>query len=91
MNLKILANIIQNLDNLINTQIYVNDFSTFGSAISILFSMMSMDLYPQCMIPAAYSSVWYIPFFVIFVILFNFVFIPLPIAAIYSSYKVFKF
>jgi len=52
-----------------------------------LYALNTVDLYPEAMIPALSYSYIYLLFFLPYILLFMFLFFPIPVAVLYNSFK----
>lgn len=79
--------IIGDLDGKIPYDKYLNNFDNYLTSFITLYSLNTVDLYPEAMMPAVKYSYLYLMFFLTYILLFMFLFFPVPAAVLYNSFK----
>ncbi|EGR33043.1 hypothetical protein IMG5_062980 [Ichthyophthirius multifiliis] len=92
---------VGDLDGAFNYDPFQSNFDNVLTASNILYSLISFDGYPECIIPSickyyihilfkslqAQSQI-YIIYFIIYLILYLFIFIPIPVAVVFEAFRV---
>ncbi|EGR34811.1 hypothetical protein IMG5_001520 [Ichthyophthirius multifiliis] len=63
-----------------------NNFSNILNSFNLLFAMISFDGYPECILPSITYSRYYLIYFISYVTLQLFIFVPIPVAVVFESY-----
>ncbi|CAD8206175.1 unnamed protein product [Paramecium octaurelia] len=63
------------------------DYGDFFQLFNMLFMTATLDFYPDIMIPVLLQGTYYVFFFVIYIILFLFLFQPIPLAIVYEGFR----
>lgn len=79
--------VIGDLDNDVEFDKFISNFSDFGPAFNTLYILFSKDVYPDIMIPAIDASKYYLIFFVPFVAFNILLLVPIPIAVIFDAFR----
>ncbi|KRX04281.1 hypothetical protein PPERSA_11405 [Pseudocohnilembus persalinus] len=65
----------------------LNNFETIIPAISILYSLVTIDLYPESMLAALTSSYIYLFYFIPYLLLTMMLLIPIPVSIVFEAFK----
>lgn len=66
---------------------YSQNFEDIFRATNILYSLISFDGYPDCMIPAITYSSYFLIYFILYLVLQLLVFLPVPVAIVFEAYR----
>lgn len=66
----------------------MNDFTLMSKAIGIGYGLITVDIYPESMIPSLTVSYWYLFYFLPYIVLTMFLLVPIPVAICYEEFKV---
>lgn len=77
-------NLIGELDNVDKT---TQDYGNFLKLFSMLLMTATLDFYPDILIPPMMEGTYYALFFIIYLLLFIFLFAPIPLAVVYEGFR----
>ncbi|CAD8182723.1 unnamed protein product [Paramecium octaurelia] len=77
-------NLIGELDNVDKT---TQDYGNFLKLFSMLLMTATLDFYPDILIPPMMQGTYYALFFIIYLLLFIFLFAPIPLAVVYEGFR----
>ena len=80
--------VIGDLDNDVEFDKFLSNFSEFGTAFNTLYLLFSKDVYPDIMIPSISASKWYLLFFIPYVAFIILLLVPVPVAVIFDAFRV---
>ncbi|CAD8124310.1 unnamed protein product [Paramecium sonneborni] len=75
------------IGSLQNVDIDTQDYGDFFKLFNMLFMAATLDFYPDIMIPVLLQGTYYVFFFVVYMILFLFLFQPIPFAIVYEGFR----
>lgn len=70
-----------------NVDKQTQDYGDFFKLFSMLYMVATLDFYPDILVPAKLVSDFYVLFFVIYLLLFVFLFYPIPLAVVYEGFR----
>lgn len=53
----------------------------------IMYALTSPDGYPESIIPAYHNSRYYLAYFLPYIILYQLLFVPIPVAIVFEAYR----
>ena len=56
--------------------------------MNILYSLISFDGYPDCMLPAISYSPYFLIYFLSYLTLYVLIFLPVPVAVVFEAFRV---
>ncbi|CAD8119924.1 unnamed protein product [Paramecium sonneborni] len=77
-------NLIGELDNVDKK---TQDYGNFLKLFSMLLMTATLDFYPDILIPPMMQGTYYALFFIIYLLLFIFLFAPIPLAVVYEGFR----
>ncbi|CAD8055958.1 unnamed protein product [Paramecium primaurelia] len=77
-------NLIGKLDNV---DLRTQDYGDFFKLFSMLFMVATLDFYPDILIPPMLQGIYYCLFFITYLLLFIFLFAPIPLAVVYEGFR----
>ncbi|CAD8079364.1 unnamed protein product [Paramecium sonneborni] len=63
------------------------DYGDFFKFFSMLFMVATLDFYPDILIPPMLQGIYYCLFFITYLLLFIFLFAPIPLAVVYEGFR----
>ncbi|CAD8063596.1 unnamed protein product [Paramecium primaurelia] len=63
------------------------DYGDFFKFFSMLFMVATLDFYPDILIPPMLQGIYYCLFFIVYLLLFIFLFAPIPLAVVYEGFR----
>ncbi|CAD8077769.1 unnamed protein product [Paramecium sonneborni] len=70
-----------------NVDMKTQDYGDFFKFFSMLFMVATLDFYPDIIIPPMLQGTFYSLFFIIYLLLFIFLFAPIPLAVVYEGFR----
>ncbi|CAD8066114.1 unnamed protein product [Paramecium primaurelia] len=70
-----------------NVDLRTQDYGDFFKFFSMLFMVATLDFYPDILIPPMLQGTYYSLFFIIYLLLFIFLFAPIPLAVVYEGFR----
>jgi hypothetical protein len=78
---------IGDMDNEVEYDAYSSNFSEIFTSFNIMYSLISFDGYPDCMLPSIGSSPYYLIFFILYLSLYILLFVPVPVAFVFEAFR----
>ena len=79
--------VIGDLDGETHYDEYSQNFSNIFRATTIMYALSSPDSYPEMMLPAYNTSKFYAMYFLSYSILFQLLFIPVPVSITFEAFR----
>ncbi|CAD8091578.1 unnamed protein product [Paramecium sonneborni] len=70
-----------------NVDLRTQDYGDFFKFFSMLYMLATLDFYPDILIPPMYQGIYYCFFFITYLLLFIFLFAPIPLAVVYEGFR----